>query len=255
MKALIKLHLKENLRKNSFIIFGILGTIVTLIVLFQLDFTVNDMPATSDYAIYGIQWTILSLIASLAGVSLSMNIIANHRNGMKRELLKLHGLSIGKQYLSLVSGNIIITTLMALVLCIGMFIQIIARGTGVSFFGLIISIILYLLATMTITIIISLFTLIMPSAIAALLGIFAAIIGSVRGTLLMMVANMGGLFGKVMRAFLRLTPPLDEFGNLTRDFFLGEFSNYNKLFTSLLYLWILIGIIYLVIRVVAKHED
>jgi len=31
MKAVIKLHLKENIKKNSFIIFGILGTIITLI--------------------------------------------------------------------------------------------------------------------------------------------------------------------------------------------------------------------------------
>ncbi len=244
MKALIKLHLKENIRKNTFIIFGILGTIVTLIVLFQLDYTVNDMTATSDYAVYGVQWTILSVIAALAGVSLSMNIVANHRSGMKRELLKLHGLSLKNQYLSLVSGNIIITSIMALVLLIGMIIQVIVRGTKVSFSGFIISIALYLLATM-----------ISPSAIAALLGVFAAILGSVRGTLLLMVGNMGGLFGKAMTGILRLAPPLDEFGKLTRDFFVGEFSDYNKLFTSLLYLWILMGVIYLVIKVVAKHEN
>jgi len=33
MKAVIKLHLKENIKKNSFIIFAVLGSIVTLVVL------------------------------------------------------------------------------------------------------------------------------------------------------------------------------------------------------------------------------
>lgn len=51
MKAVIKLHLKENIKKNSFIIFGILGTIITLIVLFQLEFSVNGVQATSDHAV------------------------------------------------------------------------------------------------------------------------------------------------------------------------------------------------------------
>lgn len=104
MKAVIKLHLKENIKKNSFIIFAILGTIVSLIVLFELEFSVNGMKSTSDYAIYGIQWRILSIIACLAGVTLSMNVIANHRQGTKRELLKLHGLPVYKQYLSLICG-------------------------------------------------------------------------------------------------------------------------------------------------------
>lgn len=254
MKGVIKLHLKENIKKNSFLIFGILGTIITLIVVFQLEFSVNGSQATSDYAIYGVQWTILSLIASLAGVSLSMNVIANHRQGSKKELLKLHGLAIDKQYLSLVSGNVLVTSLMALILCIGMFIQIAVKGGGITFTGFIIAIVFYLLTTMTATILISLLTLILPAAIAALVGVIGIFLGSVKGTLEISVGNSGGLFGKIMAGLLKFLPPLDQFSEITRDFFMGEFSDFSKLFSSLFYLWLLIGITYLVIKVVARNE-
>lgn len=255
MKALIKLHLKENIKKGSFIIYGILGTLVTLIVLFEMEFSVNGSAATSDYSIYGVQWNILSVIASLAGVAFSMGIISNHRQGTKRELLKLHGLSTRKQYIGLVSGNIIVTTLMALILCTGMFVQIVVKGTEITLIGFIISIIIYLSATMTVTILVSLLTLILPSAPASLLGIFITLIGSARGTLQLSVGNSGGIFGKVIGGMLNLVPPLDQFGELTRDFFMSEFSSYNKLFRTSLYLWVLVGLAYLAIKVVARRED
>lgn len=255
MKAVIKLHLKENIKKNSFLMFGILGSIVTLIVLFQLKFSVNGTQVTSDYALYGVQWNLLSVIASLAGVSLSMNVISNHRQGTKRELLKLHGLSIDKQYLGLMSGNVVVTTLMALILCIGMFIQIVVKGVDTSILGLIMAILFYLLTVIIATVLISLLTLVLPSAVAALVGIMATVLGSVRGSLELVVGNKGGLFGSIMTAFLKLVPPLDQFGQISRDFFMGEFSNFNKLFSSLLYLWILIGITYLITKVVARNEN
>lgn len=255
MKAVIKLHFKKNIKKNSFLMFGILGSIVTLIVLFQLEFSVNGMQATSDYAIYGVQWNLLSVIASLAAVSLSMNVISNHREGTKRELLKLHGLTIGKQYLSLISGNIIVTTFMALILCIGMFIQIAVKGGNITALGFIVAIFFYLLTVVAIAILISLLTLIFPPALAALFGIIATVLGSVRGGLELVVGNKGGLFGNVMTVFLKFLPPLDKFGQLTRDFFMREFSDFNKLFGSLFYLWILIGLTYLITKVVAKNEN
>ena len=260
MKAVIKLHLKENIKKNSFIIFGILGTIITLIVLFQLEFSVNGVQATSDHAVYGIQWKILSVIASLAGVSISMNIISNHRQGTKRELLKLHGLTLEKQYLSLISGNVIVTSLMALIFCTGMFIQIIIKGGNITVLGFITAVFLYLLTIMTLTVLVSLLTLILPSAVAALLGVLAVALGSVRGTLQLLVGNKGGMFGSVAGFFLKLIPPLDQFGNLIRDFFMWGFFEhgklyYGKLFGSLFYLWALIGITYLTVKVVARNEN
>lgn len=255
MKAVIKLYLKENIKKSSFLIFGILGSIVTLIVLFQLEFSVNGMQATSDYAIYGVQWNLLSTIASLAGVSFSMNVISNHREGSKRELLKLHGLTVGKQYLGLISGNIIVTTFMALILCIGMFIQIIIKGGDITVLGFIMAIIFYLLTIMTSTVLISLLTIVFPATVAALLGIMIIVLGSCRGTIKLIVGNKGGLFGNVMTIFLKLVPPLDEFGQLIRGFFMWEFSDFNKLFSSLFYLWILVGITYLITKVVAKNEN
>lgn len=233
MKAVSKLHLKENIKKNSFLIFGILGTIVTLIVVFQLEFSVNGGRASSDYALYGVQWTILSVIASLAGVSLSMNVLSNHKKGSKRELLKLHGLAIDKQYLSLISGNVLVTSLMALILCIGLFIQIAIKGGEITAIGFIMAITFYLLTVMTATILISLLTLILPPAVASIVGIMTIFLGSVKGSLEISVGNSGGLFGKIMTGLLKFIPPLDQFAELTRDFFMGEFSDFNKLFSSL----------------------
>ncbi len=254
MKAVIKLHLKENIKKGSFIIYGVLGTLITLFLLFQLKFSSTVGSPTSDYAIYGVQWTILSVIASLAGVSFSMNIIGNHRVGTKRELLQLHGLPIYKQYLSLFLGNVIVTSLMALILCMGMFSQIIIKGLDVNFIGLVMAVLFYLLGTATVTIFVSLLSLLLPSALATLFGVFITIVGSIKGLLLIMLGNRGGLFGKVMGAFLKLAPPLDEFAEITRDVFLNEFIDYNKLFSSLLYLWFLIGVVFLITKVVAANE-
>jgi len=255
MKAVIKLHLKENIKKNSFIIFAVLGSIVTLVVLSQMQFTVNGVQATSDYAIYGIQWRILSLMASLAGVALSMNVISNHKEGSKRELLKLHGLPVYKQYLSLISGNLIVTSIMALILCTGLFIQILIKGGNMTVSGILAGVFFYLLTITCATLFVSLFTLIFPPVEDVLLEILAIALGSLRGTLHLIVGNMGGLFGTVTSFFLKLIPPLDAFGQLTRDFFMDSFSDYRTLFSCLFYLWALTGISYFLTRVVTRNED
>ena len=226
-----------------------------MIVLFELEFSVNGMKSTSDYAIYGIQWRILSIIACLAGVTLSMNVIANHRQGTKRELLKLHGLPVYKQYLSLISGNIIVAFLMALILCLGMFVQIIIKGTDVTFFGFLMALFFYLLTILISTLFISLLTIIFPSVVAALLGIMIIILGNLRGTLEIIIGNKGGIFGNIMTVFLKFLPPLDSFGQLIIDFFMKEFSDFSKLFSSLFYLWLLIGVTYLLTKVVERNEN
>lgn len=254
MRAIIKLHLKENIQKGSFIIYGILGTLITLMVVFSLEFSVNGSEVTTDYAIYGVQWTILTVIAALAGVSFSMNVIANHRQGSKRELLRLHGLSIARQYLGIFIANVLVSSTMALILCLGMFAQILIRGLEIKLINIFISLSIYLLACASVTTFISLLSLILPATLVALLGIFITLMGSQRGVFLILAGNKGGLFGKTTGALLKILPPLDEFGELIRDVFMSEAVDYNKFFTCGLYIWLLLGITFIIIKVVSRNE-
>ncbi|NLD17061.1 MAG: hypothetical protein GX666_05685 [Tissierellia bacterium] len=254
MKALIKLHLKENLRKNSFIIFGILGGLITLITLSSVTFTTNAPGANSDYAQYGYQWTFLGIIASLAGVTLSMGTMAKHREGNSIDLLKLHGLSLKNQYASLSLGNILVSLLMALIMAVGMVINILVKEPSISIGGFFVALILYLIPTIIIPLEVSLLSLIFPSAVTALLGVFLILLGSIRGTLELMVGNMGGAFGNISGILLKLVPPISSFSQLARDFFFGDFTNWNGLFSSMLYLWILIGVSWVVLKVVERRE-
>lgn len=120
MTALIKLHLKEILRKNTFIIFGILGGLISILVITSGSFSVNSVGADSEYAQFGFQWVFLTIISSLAAVSLSMGVISKHREGNSMDILKLHGLDTSNQYLSLITGNVIVSLIMGLLLTIGM---------------------------------------------------------------------------------------------------------------------------------------
>ena len=56
----------------------------------------------------------------------------------------------------------------------------------------------------------------------------------------------GGLIAEVMIKILYIFPPIDDFGKIARDLFLGEFTNIRLLGQCLLYVWILIGLYYLV---------
>lgn len=58
-----------------------------------------------------------------------------------------------------------------------------------------------------------------------------------------------------MTVFLKFLPPLDSFGQLIIDFFMKEFSDFSKLFSSLFYLWLLIGVTYLLTKVVERNEN
>lgn len=254
MSALIKLHIKENLRKNTFIIFAIIGGLISLVIISSGTFTVNSAQVSSEYAQLGYQWQFLTLISSLAAVSLSMSVIPKHREGNTMELLKLHGLSYSNQFISRIIGNVLLAILMAVILKIGMTVNIIIKGTDFSLINYLGSIGVYLFAGIGIAILVSLLSLVFAPAITALFGVFISGVGFLRGILLISVGNMGGPFGKVMTGLLNLIPPIDNFGELARDVFFGEVSNWNILFGSAIYLWVLIGVTYLTVKVVSQNE-
>lgn len=254
MSALIKLHIKENLRKNTFIIFAVIGGLISLAIMTSGTFTVNDVEMSSEYAQFGYQWQFLTLISSLAAVSLSMGVIPKHREGNTMEMLKLHGLGYSDQYVGRIIGNVILSSIMALILTVGMTVNILVKGMEFSLINYLASIGIYLLASFGVTVLTSLLSLIFAPAITALFGVFISGVGFIRGMFLIMVGNMGGTFGVVMTALLRLVPPIDSFGELARDVFFSEFSNWNSFFSGLIYLWILLGVCFVLVKVVSRYE-
>ncbi|WP_425539675.1 hypothetical protein [Microaceticoccus formicicus] len=254
MLALIKLHIRENMKKNTFIIFAIIGAIVSIAVVTSGSFTVNAQENISKYAQFGYQWRFLILISSFAAVSLSMAVISKHREGNTMDLLKLHGLSPRNQYLSRILGNVLITLFMAIILTIGMTVNILAKGIEVNVLNYLGSISIYILASVGVAIYVTLFSMLFAPAITALFGILISAVGFLRGILLISVGNMGGVFGKIMTVLIKLAPPIDNFGELARDLFFNEFSNWNMFLNCLISLWILVGITYFVVMVVSRHE-
>lgn len=256
MKALIKLHLKENRKKNTFIIFGILGGILTLIVTGSVTFSTNTIgSSTGDYSQYGYQWTFLTFMAALAAVSLSMTTMEKHRQGNFAELLQVHGLSKSRQYQARALGNVGLALQMALVLLGGMLVSLLVKQPDLSPFGLVLAIVNYLSAAGLMALLMSLLTLVFPPAAAGLLAILMTVLGAMRGILDILVQNRGGLFGILGQQVLKLVPPLNAFGQISRDLFFGEFNDWGLLFENGIYLWILIGLLYLVTQGVAKHES
>ncbi len=254
MKGMIKLVLKENLRKNSFVVYGFLGALVTVLILFNMEYSVNGVAATTDHAVYGFQWNVLLFIASLAGVILSATGVSTHREGGRVELLRLHGLGISDQYQGVIFANGLVSMAMGLVLLCGMLLQVVAKGPETTVLAMLFAILIYLLAVVTMSTITSALTLVMAPAFSALFGFIIAGVGFFRGGLLLMVGNRGGLFGKGMGAVLSIFPPIDQFGEVVRDVFLLTFSDGHKLFGLLLYLWVVIGFIVIGTKVVGKRE-
>ncbi len=254
MTAFIKLHLQENFKKNAFILFGIIGGLITAIFMSAGTLSFNNTMVNSLYAEYGYQWTLLTILASLAAVALSMNNVEKHRMGPKVQMLEIHGLSKEKKYFGIVYGNILVALTVSLILLIGMIISIFVKQPEVTAIGFIKALLLYGLGLVTTTTLISLFTINMPPAVAALVSIFFVIIGSMRGTLLIIVKNMGGIFGTMMSKILLLVPDINGYGQLARDAFFGESLNYHQLFGHLLYLWILAGILYIIVKGVVQFE-
>lgn len=254
MKAVIRLHLKENIKKNSFIAFGIIGVLLTVLLLFNMEFSYNGVTATTDYAVYGFQWTIIAAVASMVGVVLSSVAIGKHREERRSELLRTHGLSMDRQYQSIILGNVIVSCAMGLLLLTGMVIQVIIKNADITFINMVSAILIYWIAIASISILISLLSLLIPAAFSALLGIFIIIVGLFRGTFLLYVRNRGGIFGDVMSFLLQVFPPLDDFNQLTRDIFMGELLDIHRLLGVLIYVWIIIAIVFIATKVVGKHE-
>ncbi|MDO5755339.1 MAG: hypothetical protein Q4P28_03815 [Tissierellia bacterium] len=254
MKALIKLHAKENFKGSSFLIFGILGSIITLIIIFQVKFSIEGVAATSDYAVFGMQWKLLSMIASLGAISLSMNTMAFHRRGTRKELLWLHGLEPEKQYFALILGNLLVSIAMAFVLSIPMMIQILVKGLDFPWYSIVFSFIAYGITVCTACVFYSLWTFILSPAVSALLGMVFIVMGTVRTTFLLLLGNKGGLFGKLGKYLIHILPPLDELSQITRDLFTGGAVDLPVVFRILLYLWLLLGMVYFVIKWVVQYE-
>lgn len=254
MKAFIKLHLKENIRKNSFILFGVLGLLITLIIFTVGEFSVNGAALDSHYAQFGFQWTFLNLIASLAAVSLTMGVVAKYRESKSSELLRIHGLKKEKQYASLFLGNLSLTGLMALLLLIGLILSSLLKQVDVSILGFLAAITVYILTIFISCLLSSTLTLFFQPAAAALLGLILVIFGSLRGTLELIVGNLGGAFGNVVGILLKAVPPLDTLAKVQRDLFFGELTSLKGLLHGGIYLWVLCGLVYLLIKWVAKNE-
>lgn len=254
MTAFIKLHLKENFKKNAFILFGIIGALVTVVFFSAGSLSINNSMSDSNYAQYGYQWTLLSIMAALAAIALSMGNVEKHRIGPKAEMLRLHGLSLEKQYSGIAIGNILVAITVAMILLIGMIVSIFVKQPEISILGFFLAIGIYIISIITTGLVISLFTVIMPPAVAALLGITFVILGSMKGLLSLLIENMGGIFNTVFGTLLKLVPDINGFGQLSRDAFFGEAIDIHELFGNLIYLWILIGVFYLIIKGVIKNE-
>lgn len=256
MKALIKLHLKENRKKNTFILFGILGALLTLVVTGWVTFSTNTVgSASGDYSQYGFQWTFLTLMSAFGAVSLTMSTMEKHRQGNFSELLQVHGLAKNKQYLARAMGNVGISLIMGLVLSAGMVVSLIIKKPTFSPPGLVLALINYLGAGALMALVVSLLTLVLAPAAAGLVAILLTVLGAMRGILEVVVQNRGGFFGLLSQNLLKLVPPLSAWGQVSRDLFFGEFSDWNDLLANAFYLWALVGILYLVTLGVAQHES
>lgn len=255
MKALVKLKLKENRKGSIFIIFAILGILLSLLVTSSVTFSTNvGGDVSTDYSQYGYQWTFLSFLASLAAVSLSMNTVEKHRKGNFSELLTLHGLGKQDQYRALALANVGLVVQMGLVLILGMVISLFIKKPDFSLIGFVLAVINYLGGAITMALIMSLLTLVFPSVVSGLLGILLSLLGTGRSLFEILVANKGGLFGQVGTLFFKLVPSLSSFGQVSRDLFFGEFTDWQILLENAFYLWALIGVLYLTTWVVSKNE-
>lgn len=255
MLELSKLHLKENSKGKIFILFGIIGALITIFVSSSVTFSTNVGGGfSSDYGQYGFQWTFLTFLACLGAVSLSMNTIEKHRKGSFSDLLSLHGLEKKDQYRELALGNVLVSVLMAMILLVGMIVSLFIKQPDFFLFGLVLAILNYLLASSTMAIVMIILSLVFPSVISGLFGVILTILGGLRGILEIILANKGGVFAKVTSVLIKAVPPISNFGQISRDSFFGEFTDWNLLFENLFYIWIVIGILLIVSGLVAKNE-
>ena len=244
--TLVKLHIRENLSKSSFVIFAIIGILITAFVSSSISLSAPGVNSNSEYSQYATAWTLTNMLAALAAITLSMGSFRKHLASGLVDILKVHGKSLDKQVSEIIRADVIISLVMGLVLLVGMVINVIINQPSISIVGFILAIIVYLIAIITSSLLMSVFNLILPPAPAALFGVFFVIVGAMREILRLIVEMTGGVFGQVMTHILNIFPPISVFGEIERDLFFGNFTNYRSLVHSLIYLWILLGILYLV---------
>lgn len=244
--TLVKLHIRENLSKSSFIIFAIIGILITAFVSSSISLSAPGVNSNSEYSQYATAWTLTNMLAALAAITLSMGSFRKHLSSGLVDILKVHGKSMDKQVSEIIRADVIISIAMGLVLLVGMVINVIINRPSVTFLGFILAIIVYLIAIITSSLLMAVFNLILPPAPAALFGVFFVIVGAMREIFRLIVEMTGGIFGQVMTHILNIFPPISVFGEIERDLFFGSFTNYRSLVHSLIYLWLLLGILYLV---------
>lgn len=244
--TLVKLHLRENLSKSSFVIFAIIGILITAFVSSSISLSAPGVNSNSEYSQYATAWTLTNMLAALAAITLSMGSFRKHLASGLVDILKVHGKSLDKQVSEIIRADVIISLVMGLVLLVGMVINVIINQPSISIVGFILAIIVYLIAILTSSLLMSVFNLILPPAPAALFGVFFVIVGAMREIFRLIVEMTGGVFGQVMTHILNIFPPISVFGEIERDLFFGNFTNYRSLVHSLIYLWLLLGILYLV---------
>lgn len=243
---LVKLHIKENLSKSSFIIFAIIGILITAFVSSSIKLSAPGVTSNSEYSQYATAWTLTNMMAALAAITLSMGSFSKHLSSGLVDILKVHGKSLDEQSTDIIKADLMISLAMGLVLLIGMLINMMINQPGISIIGFILAIVVYLLAIITSSLLMAVFNLLLPPAPAALFGVFFVIVGALREIFRFMVEMTGGIFGRLMTYVLNIFPPISVFGEIERDLFFWDFSNFRGLVHSLIYLWILIGILYLV---------
>ena len=241
---LTKLHIKENLSKSSFIIFAIIGLIITFLAR-GMEVTAPGMNTSGDIGKYGIQWTIISLISSLAAVTLSTGSFKKYLTSDLPYILSVHGLRLKKQISQIFKADVFISMVMGILLLIGMLINIIIQRPKISLIGFLLAILIYLFTIFLVNLLMGILNLLFNPAAGALFGIFFVIIGVFRGLLTFILEMQGGIISEIMVRVLYIFPPIDDFGKIARDLFLGEFTNMRLLVQCLLYVWILVGIYYL----------
>lgn len=244
--TLVKLHIRENLSKSSFVIFAIIGILITAFVSSSISLSAPGVNSNSEYSQYATAWTLTNMLAALAAITLSMGSFRKHLSSGLVDILKVHGKSMDKQVSEIIRADVIISIAMGLVLLVGMVINVIINQPSITFLGFILAIIVYLIAILTSSLLMSVFNLILPPAPAALFGVFFIIVGAMREIFRLIVEMTGGVFGQVMTHILNIFPPISVFGEIERDLFFGNFTNYRSLVHSLIYLWLLLGILYLV---------
>ncbi|MBM0046979.1 hypothetical protein JNO63_07715 [Anaerococcus sp. mt242] len=244
---LTKLHIKENLSKSSFIIFAIIGLLITFLAR-GMEVTAPGVNTSGDFGKYGVQWSIISLISALASVTLTTGSFKKYLKTDLPDILKVHGLSLNRQINQIFKADVIISMVMGLLLLIGLLVNIIIERPKLSLIGFLLAILIYLLTIFVVNLIMGILNLIFNSAAASLFGIFFVIVGALKGILTFVLEMQGGLFADILVKVLYIFPPINEFGKIARDLFLGDFNNFALVGQCLFYVWILIGLYYLVKR-------